>query len=48
MIATVRNDNISSWKVLEKAGFMLTKTGMYKDLNDNKEEQYRFYVTANK
>lgn len=43
MIATVRKENISSCKVLEKAGFILTEKKMYKDLNDAKEEKYRFY-----
>lgn len=43
VIATVRNENVPSWKVVEKAGFVCTETKMYKDLNDNKEELYRFY-----
>lgn len=43
IIATVRNENIPSWKVLEKAGFVLTDQRMYQDLNDEKEELYRFY-----
>lgn len=43
MIATVREENIPSWKVVEKAGFRLTGKKMYKDLNDEKEERYHFY-----
>lgn len=43
MIATVRADNISSRKVLEKAGFAFVKKQMYKDMNDDKEELYFFY-----
>lgn len=43
MIATVRAENISSRKVVEKAGFVLTEKRMYKDLNDEKEEMYHFY-----
>ena len=43
MIATVRDENVPSWKVVEKAGFILTEKRMYKDLNDNKEKLYRFY-----
>lgn len=43
MIATVRDENVSSWKVVEKAGFILTEKRMYKDLNDDKEEMYHFY-----
>lgn len=46
MIATVRDENVSSWKVVEKAGFILTEKRMYKDLNDDKEEMYRFYEIA--
>ena len=43
LIATVRHENISSWKVVEKIGFVLTEKRMYKDLNDDKEELYHFY-----
>lgn len=43
MIATVRNENIPSWKVIEKGGFILTEKRMYKDLYDDEEELYRFY-----
>lgn len=43
LIATVREENISSWKVIEKIGFVLTEKRMYKDLNDSKEEWYYFY-----
>lgn len=43
MIATVRNENVPSWKAIEKAGFLLTGKRMYKDLNDEKEELYHFY-----
>ena len=43
IIATIREDNIPSWKVIEKAGFVLTEKRMYKDINDTNEELYRFY-----
>jgi len=43
MIATIREENISSWKVIEKAGFTLNEKKMYKNINDVKEELYRFY-----
>lgn len=43
IIATVRNENVPSWKVIEKAGYILNIKRMYKDLNDDKEELYRFY-----
>lgn len=38
IIATIREDNISSWKAIEKAGFVLTDKQMYKDINDTNEE----------
>lgn len=43
MIATVRAENVSSWKVLEKAGYKLMEKRMYQDINDDKEELYHFY-----
>lgn len=43
MIATVRAENVSSWRVVEKAGFVLIEKRMYRDLNDEKEEMYHFY-----
>lgn len=47
LIATVREENISSWKVVEKAGFELVEKNMYKDLNDEKAEMYNFYEIKN-
>lgn len=47
MIATVRAENVSSCKVVEKVGFLLTEKIMYKDINDSKEELTHFYeITA--
>lgn len=43
MIATVRDENIASWNVLKKVGFILSEKRMYKDLNDDEEKLYRFY-----
>lgn len=43
MIATVRDDNVPSWRVVEKAGFILMEKKMYKDINDEEEKLYRFY-----
>ena len=43
IIATVRDENVPSWKVVEKAGFILVEKRMYKDLNDKEEKLYRFY-----
>lgn len=48
LIATVRDDNAASWKTIEKAGFTLTETKMYRDINDEKEELYRFYELSDK
>ena len=46
MIATVRDENIPSWRVIEKVGFILSEKRMYKDLNDHEEKLYRFYEKA--
>ena len=43
LIATVRAENVASWKVVEKVGFLLKEKKMYRDLNDSKEELYYFY-----
>ena len=43
IIATVRDENVPSWKVIEKAGYILNTKRMYKDLNDDEEKLYRFY-----
>ena len=43
MIATIREDNIPSWKVVEKVGFTLTETRMYQDITDDAEKLTRFY-----
>ena len=43
IIATIREENLPSWKAIEKAGFSLVETKMYKDINDANEELYRFY-----
>ena len=43
LIATIREENIPSWKVIEKAGFRLLERKMYRDLNDEREKMYRFY-----
>lgn len=48
MIASVRNENVPSWKVIEKAGFVLNEKRMYKDLNDEEEKLYRFYEIVSK
>ena len=46
MIATVRDENIPSWKVIEKVGFILSEKRMYKDLNDYEKKLYRFYESS--
>lgn len=43
IIATIRDDNPASWKIMERIGFTLTDTRMYQDINDEKEILYRFY-----
>lgn len=48
IIATIREDNISSWKTIEKAGFVLVDKRMYRDINDADEELYRFYSLQRK
>ena len=44
IIATILDANFPSWKAVEKAGFKLLEKKMYKDIDDEKEELYRFYV----
>ena len=46
IIATIKDINIPSWKTAEKCGFELAETKMYKDIDDEKEELYRFYKIA--
>ncbi len=42
--ATIKSSNVHSWRTAEKCGFKLMKTEPYKDVNDGKEELYRFYL----
>ena len=44
LIATIRAENIPSCRVIEKAGFQWTEKRLYKDINDETEEWYHFYV----
>ena len=44
IIATIKDANVPSWKTAEKCGFKLMETKMYKDIDDEKEELYRFYA----
>jgi RimJ/RimL family protein N-acetyltransferase len=44
IIATIREDNLPSWKTIERAGFSLTEKKMYRDITDANEELYRFYL----
>ena len=47
LIATIREDNVASWKTIEKVSFQLVERKMYQDINDAKEELYSFYeITA--
>ena len=47
VVATIREENIASWKVLEKVGFVMTEKKMYQDISDAKEEMYKFYEFTN-
>ncbi len=44
MITKIKDANVPSWKTAEKCGFKLMETRMYKDIDDEKEKLYRFYV----
>lgn len=44
IIATIKDINEPSWKTAEKSGFNLIETKMYKDIDDEQEELYRFYI----
>lgn len=48
LIATVRKSNTASWKTVERAGFVLSDTKMYRDINDEQEELYMFYELRDK
>ena len=43
LIATIREANAASWKTIESCSFSLIEEKMYKDLNDETEQMYRFY-----
>jgi hypothetical protein len=40
---TIKDVNEPSWKTAEKSGFKLLEIKMYKDIDDEQEELYRFY-----
>ena len=44
LMLTILEDNIPSWKIAEKVGFTLVEKKMYQDIDDEKEELYRFYA----
>lgn len=44
IIATIRIENEASCRTIERVGFLLHETRLYKDINDSKEQQYNFYV----
>lgn len=48
LLIIIRDDNIPSWKTIEKVGFTLLEKKLYKDVNDEEEKLYRFYVAYNK
>jgi len=44
IIAVIKEKNIQSWRTAERTGFKLLERKMYKDIDDEKEELYRFYM----
>ena len=48
LIATILDDNVASWKTIERSGFMLSDKGLYKDKYDAVERLYRFYTVKRK
>lgn len=44
LIATIREENIPSWKTIEHAGFILAEKRLYRDSGDPAAQLYRFYV----
>lgn len=46
IIATIKDANIPSWRTAEKCGFELMETKLYKDIDDEEEYLYRFYVIS--
>lgn len=44
IIATIREENVASWRAIEKTDFKLVEKKMYQDINDEKPELYRFYT----
>lgn len=47
LIATIKEENAGSCKVVEKVGFEIVENKMYKDTNDEKEIMYNFYLIKN-
>ena len=43
IIANIAENNVSSYRTAEKAGFKLQDAKMYKDIYDSEERLYRFY-----
>ena len=44
ILATILDSNVASWRTAERSGFMLLEKKLYKDIYDEKEKLYRFYV----
>jgi RimJ/RimL family protein N-acetyltransferase len=44
LIATVKTENNSSRRVIEKSGFSFVETRMYQDIHDDKPEKYDFFI----
>ena len=43
LIATIREENVASWKTIEKCKFHFVEKKMYKDINDDEAQLTRFY-----
>lgn len=40
----LKEENVASWRAIEKTDFKLVEKKMYQDINDEKPELYRFYT----
>ena len=43
VIATIREENVASWKTIEKCHFLFIEKKMYKDINDDEAQLTRYY-----
>lgn len=43
LIATIREENVASWKTIEKCHFLFIEKKMYKDISDDEAQLTRYY-----